>query len=271
MGPMHAQYRAYAPEPFLVGQARGPSDISGARNPTKFWSPPASDLGLVLVRGPQAVIAELRSYGLHTGFDRDPETDYDRGLVNAFASLDPVPYLGSWIETILWEVASDEGLVAAVWHPRATLSLLQGVTGRPVRELDVPSVEAGLRLIPGLRRRVIPARTHVILLRAPNPVVAELRGHGWHTGYWRDPATDRDRGLDQLVPLGTPGAKLREWVEAISREAEAIRGGVTTVWHPQVDRALLESATDRRVVEIRADTVASALEQWERHRPTEDS
>ncbi|QJX01326.1 glycosyltransferase family 25 protein [Frigoriglobus tundricola] len=52
MGPMQGGYRVYAPDPFLVGQAQGPSDISGARNPAKFWVPPSADAAIALVRGP---------------------------------------------------------------------------------------------------------------------------------------------------------------------------------------------------------------------------
>jgi len=78
MGPMQPRYRVYAPDPFLVGQAVGPSDISGGRNPAKFWVPSRADTPVAVVRGSRAAVAALRRRGLHTGFDRDPATGYDR-------------------------------------------------------------------------------------------------------------------------------------------------------------------------------------------------
>ncbi len=85
MGPMQHGYKVYAPDPFVVGQAQGNSDISGTRNPAKFWVLRSADSPIVLIRGPRPVIAALRRWAAH-GYDRDPTTGIDRGLIKAFAA-----------------------------------------------------------------------------------------------------------------------------------------------------------------------------------------
>jgi hypothetical protein len=48
----------------------------------------------------------------------------------------------------------------------------------------------------------------------------------------------------------------------LSVEAEQLTGGKVVVWHPDVTRQLIESAADRPVVEIKAQTSAEALTAW---------
>jgi hypothetical protein len=263
MGPMQRGFRVYAPDPFVIGQAQGPSDISGARNPAKFWVPPPPDTPVVLIHGPRAVIAVLRYRGLHTGFDRDPATGFDRGLIHAFTSPNSRAALASWVEMIVWEVASGNGRVGAVWHPAATVETLQAATSRPIREVVARTVEDGLAGLPELNA-IEPIPSPVILLHAPKEVTAELRKHGWHTGHWRDPVTGLDNGLRELMTQTGEArlSRLATLVEVLADEVERIPNGIPVMWHPELTVAELRAVTNRQVVEIRADQTDGALEAW---------
>ncbi len=60
--------------------------------------------------------------------------------------------------------------------------------------------------------------------------------------------------------------KLRDWIRALKPEADSIRRGVVTVWHPMATPELLRAATDTPVIVLNAETVEVALEQWNRMR-----
>jgi hypothetical protein len=262
MGPFQSRYRVYAPEHFLIGQERGASDISGAKNPAKFWVPPPADFPIVLIRGPRVVITELRRRGLHTGYDRDPTSDLDRGLIRAFRESNPTPLLASWVEMILWEVASGNGRVAAVWHPSATRELLHSATKRIVREVNAETVEAGLRSLPELGEGDnTPTMNPVVLLHTSREILGELRARGCHTGYWRDPVTDLDNGLRELMlmPETDRPTQLTSLIELLANEAERIPGGIPVVWHPDVTKELMLSATARPVIEIKSEDLDEIL------------
>jgi GR25 family glycosyltransferase involved in LPS biosynthesis len=60
MGPCTAHFNTYAPDPFLVGQSEGDSDISGARNPPKFWRSPSGKEPVIVLQAPRTVMESLR-------------------------------------------------------------------------------------------------------------------------------------------------------------------------------------------------------------------
>lgn len=123
MGPfLGKRNRTYAPDPFLVGQGAGRSDISGRNNPAKFWQPPSADSPVLWLRAPREVAEALRAYGVHYGYSIDGDGN-DIGLNKIFPK--PGRYVGgidNFVTEIQWECASfPEGDgICTIWHPHAT-------------------------------------------------------------------------------------------------------------------------------------------------------
>ena len=141
MGPFFGQrLRTYAPDPFVVGQGAGRSDINGRDNTAKFWRPPKEDSPVVWLRCPREVAEALRDYGFHYGYDRDNEGN-DRGLNRIFPK--PGRYAGGiskFITDIQWECASfpDGDGVCTIWHPHASTACTHGI----LSDVEVTQIEA---------------------------------------------------------------------------------------------------------------------------------
>jgi len=150
MGPRHPHWHVYAPDPFLAGQRRDKSDINGRENPTKFWVSPPADQPFLLLHCPKAILSELRAKGIHTGYQRDPATDIDTGLV-AWKNA-PVGEQGAllrkWIEMIQWEVASEPAMIGAIWHPNCTAAMVGTATEWPWHEIMGETVAEVLAALP---------------------------------------------------------------------------------------------------------------------------
>jgi hypothetical protein len=264
MGPLQAGYNVYAPDPFLFGQARSQSDISGDHNPAKFWVTPSGSEPALLLTCSREVVAGLRLHGVHTGYQRCPATDIDVGLQAAYAPFDEHK-LRKWMHDLQSEVISEDGMVLGVWHPQATLAQIQRAWTGQVVEITGPTLEDARRQIREIANvpkfKPLASTGHVIVLDADRNTVAQLRAQGWHTGNWRDPITDLDNGLRQWAQQREPEL-LRTVVSTLVSEAATMRGGVACVWHPGATAEAVGEVTALRVVPIKAASAQDALKQW---------
>lgn len=272
---MQASHHVYAPERFLVGQDRGKSDINGGIHARKFWNPPSSDLPVIFLQAPPSLMPVLRQHGFHTGFNRDVTTDIDNGLTKIFSATtnsegERAQRLRSWINDIQWEVASDPFRICTIWHPEATLELVQRASTWPVFHISSDTVDEVFSQLPQeLRRSSRPslARSFVISLRVSRRVAEGLKKYGFHMGYWINEETGIDNGLINLCKeYSKPEERvtaLAAVIKILQSEAETIHNGVATIWHPDIETNLVNAATIARVIEIKSKSIREALEQWE--------
>jgi len=276
MGPCTAKFNTYAPEPFLVGQSQGSSDISGAQNPSKFWRAPTGLEPVIVLRAPRSVMERLRGKGWHAGFNRNPETGIDAGLDEIFAETTPnapqrTSRIGHWIEMIQSEVASMEAAVCTVWHPGITAEMVRSLVRGRVIEISAETVERALEQLPADIHAFKPVQTgadpiRVVLLRSSRAVMEVLRDDGWHTGYWRDEITGFDNGIRNLFASTTDKEKrsegLRDIVRTLHAEARQIPRGIAALWHDEITAEMLK-AENVEVFEIRARSAYEAKTKLE--------
>jgi GR25 family glycosyltransferase involved in LPS biosynthesis len=114
-----SNYKVYAPERWLIGQARSKSDICGRSNAATFWNSVTNEGPVILLKAPREVMQTLRDqYGLHAGYTRNDD-DIDVGLAEVFAQAERTDIhnrLQSWINTIQYECGQTEHLICTESH-----------------------------------------------------------------------------------------------------------------------------------------------------------
>lgn len=267
MGPCMSKFNTYAPEPFLVGQAHGWSDISGQQNPAKFWRPPTGKEPVVLLKAERRVMEGLQRVGWHGGYDRDPETGIDVGLLAIFSNKlresEKLERLRQWIEMIQWEVASmADPAICTVWYPDVEIEMLREATTGAVIEITAGSISEALSKLPEDIKMPNYRRIPLVILRSSRQVMEDLRLEGFHTGFSRDPITGEDCGIQEAFTAAVTKEELRARLHRVVRvlDAEVWRtaNGVATVWHPHVEPDLFDSE-EFEVLEIQAATAADAV------------
>jgi len=265
-------YRIYAPERWLIGQARSLSDICGRSNAATFWNSVYREMPVVFLNVPREVMEPLCDrFGFHSGYTRNSD-HVDVGLVEAFESLNSSGSylkLEEWISMIQYECGQTEHLICAIWHPEASKRQIELATRSPVIEICADTLDAAViqvqDLLPTLRS-ITPAIVNAVaLVNCPHEVIHMMRRHRFHFGNWRDQETDIDKGLLNIyddVQQSTEDrhARLREWFEVLNSEADRF-GGIVSVWHPQACRDDFE-AIGLTVVEIAANDIGGVLNQW---------
>lgn len=271
MNDWQSNYRVYAPERWLIGQARSQSDICGRKNAATFWNAAHHESPVVLLRVSAEVANSLREkHGFHWGYSLD-NAHLDVGLGEALTRLSvngSYEKLENWIREVQYECEQTENLICSVWHPAVTKDLLERATRCRVIEIRGSTPESVVTqyqdAIQNWSSPVQFAQKPVLLLHAPHSVVVDLRRHGFHFGHWRDEQSGIDRGLLKIMSDEAQSreraAKLREWLDVLRSEVKGF-GGIVGVWHPEIRRELLEAA-GALVVECSATDVRSVLDDW---------
>jgi hypothetical protein len=272
MGPCTTKFNTYAPEPFLVGQSEGDSDISGAENPPKFWRSASGTEPVIVLRAPRLVMEALRNKGWHGGFNRDPATGIDEGLCDIFDDTTlGLPQrstrLRHWIQMIQGEVVSMvDPAICTVWHPAINGDMVRPLVKGKVVEINAATVEEALSQLPPDIHVFRPAlettnNIRVVLLRSSRAVMEVLREEGWHTGHWRDEVTGVDNGVRRLFSSTVDKAKrgdgLRDIVHTLQEEVRQMPKGVVTLWHDEITLEILEER-GIQVIEISATNANEA-------------
>jgi len=258
------QFVVYAPDPWLVGQAGGRSDIRGAEKPPEWWIsgshlPPGP---VAVAKVPRDVLDGLVFRGFHPGWTRDND-GIDEGLHRVFRNPPGsarAQALRKWLEMIQSECVG--GLLPTVYHHDATLELVQEAWSGPVHLVTGDSVESAWSCLPPdiremMRTKQTLRKAPVVLLRCPRVMIDQLHEHGFHPGYWRDRETGLDMGLKRIFE-GVEESKrideLRKWCEWLLREAKR-DGLIVTAIHPKLTLEDLKAASPFDVIEVEATSI----------------
>jgi hypothetical protein len=266
LGPFASQYNVYAPDPFIVGQDGGRSDIAGTALPTRYWIPPSSALPITVLHVPRRVSQTLRRFGFYFGKHSDRiEGDL---LLHSRTAAKPsdqkLEEFSEWLAVLRAEAANVDHRLPAIFANGFSADSIRAVSSGPVIEINEQSAAGVISALPHEARQVIRPRLPyaVVLLRCPQQVIRELPKLGFYSGDAAEGSGEL-RGLAAILKLPSTAHVdcLRVWLRQLIAAAES-RHAVAAVVHPGVGLDLLERATDRPVLELEAGTPDEVQLVW---------
>lgn len=231
----------YAPDPWLIGQAGGRSDIRATVKPQEWWQrnstpQPEADQTLIVLRAPRSVMEELVERGWHCGYSRNRDTGIDTGLQQVESSEQATKAIQQWLQYVLPESRA-AGMIPTLWHPEITMQMVQQSYAGKVVEIVANTVEEAESQLPEECRTAMEVfattgnHVPVVYLEAPDDVCNEMT----QKGGWL---------------FVTPDMDIRAAYRRARREGKivTIRGGSGDCPFP--------------VVAIKAHTYPEVIEQW---------
>ena len=272
LGPFMGRRRqTYAPQPFIIGQTQGKSDITQRQTPAKFWNEPEQRTEVVFLIAPREVAEHCRQHGCHYGADINSE-GRDRGLRKMFPKRGQYTTgVANFVNLIRWEAESfaEAPGIVTVWDPNANKEAYEKVKAQVGKKtfclIEATTIEEAekkfmehdsLKQLFFERKRN--TRKPVILLKVSREIRDELdRNDIIHCGYWKDESTGIDNGLIKVFSHKKPN--LRGWISLVYLESEH-RAALPCVWHPDATVEIVKT-TGERVVVVEADSYEEALKQ----------
>lgn len=139
----HHRQGVYAPERWLIGQARSESNINGRTNPAFSWNSPTGKEPVIVLRSSREVAEALGKKGCHIGYDRNAD-GIDVGVARTLKGASSVSALSTVIYGLVSEAISEPNLTATLWHPTEATKLramARMAWKGPIRFIDAGSVE----------------------------------------------------------------------------------------------------------------------------------
>lgn len=259
----------YAPHPWLIGQAGGRSNVRGGIRPPEWWSHTEhkQHLPLIIIKAPIHVIRRLFRRGLYAGRRRDPNTEVDVRLENIYHIQDPMQRkteLQKWLSMLESECVA--GLLPAIVHPKADIEELAEIWESNIYLIEANNEEAAWAQLPQEIKESLEYNGHlrftpIILLRCPSDMIESLPLYGFYPGCRFDPIEKFEYDLVKIckqIPENTRIDELRKWCKRFCREADN-KGMFATIIHPELNLDILQTVTNRKIIEISATSIEELL------------
>jgi len=266
-GQWQIKHAVYQPDPWLCGQDESSSDISGRKDDTvRYWNRSlidAKDYPLIVLISDRSIAEALRNLGFHFGYNRDMISGKDKGLCNLELTGWPVEGTKHWGDVIVHE-ALERGDTPGIWHiPLTNLKLLEERFGRPLKIVEVQTIEEAVQKIPELMPNWRASKI-VWCWRGDGMELLEgMAYHGWHRGFWKDDVTGLDQGIRQAID-GNKYHLLKQIVRQLSKEIDKIRYGKVFLAHPNLDVSRVRDELPQyEIKELCGTTIQELIENYD--------